>query len=153
MRCPECQHPDSRVVDSRTSGDAIRRRRACERCGARFTTHERLEPRLLWVVKKSGVREPFSRDKVMAGIALACRKRPIDTAQIEAAARHVEARLDATGATEVTTPDVGAAVLDVLRSLDAVAYVRFGSVYQSFESVEQFVDLIVRLRESPPEPL
>lgn len=147
MRCPACQHPDTRVIDSRTTGDAIRRRRACASCSARFTTHERMDQRLPWVVKKDGRREPFSRDKVIQGIALACRKRPIDASGIDAALRRVEAHLVELREPEVTSARVGEAVLDVLREVDPVAYVRFASVYWEFESVEQFVDAIVGLRE------
>ena len=107
MRCPECQHEDTRVVDSRTAGDAIRRRRQCSDCGARFTTHERLENRTLWVNKKAGRREPFSRDKVLHGIALACRKRPVDAAGMEAAVRQVESLLIGLRMSEITTAQEG----------------------------------------------
>lgn len=147
MRCPDCLSDESRVIDSRATGDTVRRRRTCERCGARFTTFERTEPRVAWVVKKSGVREPFSREKVVAGIALACRKRPIDAAGIDALVRGVESRLDAlAGGSEVTTAEVGGVVLEVLRGADAVAYVRFASVYREFESVEQFAEFIVHVQ-------
>lgn len=146
MRCPDCAHEDSRVVDSRTTGDSVRRRRQCAICGARFTTHERLEQRLTWVTKRDGRREPYSREKVLRGVALACRKRPVDAAAIEAVARAVELELEGLG--EVTASDVGQAVLDALRALDPVAYVRFASVYGKFESVEQFVDAIAPLREA-----
>src|SRR5688500_5413053 len=106
MRCPDCLSDESRVIDSRATGDTVRRRRTCERCGARFTTFERIEPRVAWVVKKSGAREPFSRDKVVAGIALACRKRPVDAAGIDTLVRQVESRLDAlAGGSEVTTAE------------------------------------------------
>ncbi len=153
MRCPDCQHPDSRVVDSRAALDAIRRRRACEKCGARFTTHERLEPRLAWVEKKSGRREPFSRDKVIAGIALACRKRPLDAQAIDAAARQVESRLEnAAQAGVVPSTLVGRHVMEVLRAVDTVAYVRFASVYREFESARQFADFIVDLGEPTSMP-
>src|SRR6185503_1249746 len=94
MRCPDCFSEESRVIDSRATGDTVRRRRTCEQCGARFTTFERIEPRVAWVVKKGGRREPFQREKVLAGIALACRKRPIDATGIDALVRRVEARLD-----------------------------------------------------------
>lgn len=151
MRCPSCQHDDSRVVDSRTTGDSIRRRRQCAACGARFTTHERLEQRLLWVLKKDGQREPWSREKVLHGIALACHKRPVDAMGMEAAADRVEAALD--GLTEVDSRRIGREVQEVLRQLDPVAMVRFVSVYQEFESLEQFVDLIRPLQVAPcPEP-
>jgi len=147
MRCPECQHEDTRVVDSRTAGDAIRRRRQCSDCGARFTTHERLENRTLWVNKKAGRREPFSRDKVLHGIALACRKRPVDAAGMEAAVRQVESLLIGLRMSEISTAQVGEAVMTVLRETDPVAYVRFASVYREFESVEQFAEAITDFAE------
>lgn len=138
MRCPACHHEDSRVVDSRESGDGIRRRRACQACGHRFSTVERIELKLPWIVKKDGRREAFERQKVAKGIALACRKRPVGPAEIEAAVGRVEQALVETRENEVPSTKVGAIVMDVLRGLDAVAYVRFASVYQEFESVEQF---------------
>ena len=141
MRCPECDHDETRVVDSRTAGDGIRRRRA------RFTTHERIEHRVPWVLKKSGGREPFSRDKVLHGIALACRKRPVSPEDLERAVRQVEAHLVAFREPEVPTERVGETVMEVLRDLDAVAYVRFASVYRAFESVEQFAEAITTLGE------
>ncbi len=140
MRCPSCQHEDSRVIDSRTAGDAIRRRRVCSACGYRFTTHERVELRMPWVVKKGGDREPWDRDKLLHGLRLACRKRPITEEQVGDAAMTVEQRVQTES--EVTTSDIGEQVMEVLRGLDAVAYVRFASVYKAFESVEQFADAI-----------
>lgn len=138
MRCPACHHEDSRVVDSRESGEGIRRRRACQACGHRFSTVERIELKLPWIVKKDGRREAFERQKVAKGIALACRKRPVGPAEIEAAVGRVEQALVETRDNEVPSTKVGAIVMDVLRGLDAVAYVRFASVYREFESVEQF---------------
>lgn len=146
MRCPDCGHDDSRVVDSRTTGDSIRRRRQCSACNARFTTHERLEQRVLWVIKRDGRREPWSREKVLHGIALACRKRPVDADAMERVVAEVESALEGG---EVTASDVGQAVLAALRTVDPVAYVRFASVYGKFESVEQFVDAIAPLRKAP----
>lgn len=147
MQCPSCQSEDSRVIDSRAQGNAIRRRRQCSACQFRFTTLERVELRMPWVVKKGGQREPWQRDKVLKGLALACRKRPIDEAEITQAVADVERRLVAS--TEVPSQQVGETVMDVLRHLDAVAYVRFASVYGAFESVEQFADAI---RQSAGEP-
>jgi transcriptional repressor NrdR len=138
MRCPSCQHEDTRVVDSRESGEGIRRRRACQACGVRFSTVERVETKLPWVVKKDGRREVFERDKVQQGMALACRKRPVGPAELEAAVARVEQALVETREAEVGSRRVGEIVMAVLRELDAVAYVRFASVYQEFESVEQF---------------
>jgi transcriptional repressor NrdR len=147
MRCPACQCTDTRVIDSRTTGESTRRRRECNPCGHRFTTHERIEHRLPIVTKKDGSREPYSREKVLHGIALACRKRPIDPTAMDGIADTVEGALEELRTTEVTTKQVGQAVLDALRGVDDVAYVRFASVYQAFESVEHFVDLIRPLRE------
>lgn len=142
MRCPACQHPDSRVVDSRDVGDSIRRRRSCLRCGHRFSTLERLELRLPWVVKKDGRREPFSRDKVFAGLALACRKRPVDTGQLTAVVSHVEQALVELREPEIPTATIGELVMAELERLDPVAFVRFASVYRQFESVEQFAAVL-----------
>lgn len=147
MRCPECQHEDTRVVDSRTTGDAIRRRRQCSACGERFTTHERVEQRLPLIVKKDGRKEPFSRDKVLHGIALACRKRPVDHDDMDEAVRRVEHRVVALREPEISSDRVGEVVMDVLRDVDAVAYVRFASVYRAFESVEQFAETISSWKE------
>lgn len=143
MRCPGCGQDDSRVVDSRMTSDSIRRRRQCA-CGERFTTHERVEQRLLWVAKRDGRRELFSREKLLHGIALACRKRPVNQRQMEAAAQQVESALE--GLPEVPVDRIGNEVMRVLRDTDPVAYVRFASVYQQFESVEQFIETIMPLR-------
>lgn len=150
MLCPACQHDDSRVLDSRDTGDAIRRRRSCLECGHRFTTLERIEIRLPWIVKKDGRREPFSRDKVLHGIALACRKRPVSPEDLEAAVQRVEQRLLEQREGEVSSARVGEAVMDALRDVDPVAYVRFASVYRQFESVEQFGEAIRGIPESAP---
>lgn len=147
MRCPRCQHEDTKVIDSRTSGDSIRRRRECLQCGERFTTHERLEQRVPWIVKKDGRREPFAREKVLHGIALACRKRPIDADAMEELVRRVEAQLENLRESEVPSTRIGELVMNVLRDVDEVAYVRFASVYREFESAEQFVETIRPLRE------
>jgi len=147
MQCPTCDSLDLRVVDSRNAGDAIRRRRECQGCGGRFTTHERLEQRTIWVQKKDGRKELFSREKVLRGVALACRKRPIDGAALDDVVRRVEACLEAGKEATLPAADVGEAVMSVLRVVDDVAYVRFASVYREFESVEQFVDEIRPLRE------
>jgi transcriptional repressor NrdR len=147
MRCPECQHPDTRVIDSRNAGDHIRRRRECLDCGARYTTHERLERPVIWVIKKTGGKEPFTRDKVLHGISLACRKRPIDANAMREAVEQVQHSLEARRETEIPSSVVGETVMEVLRDVDEVAYVRFASVYRAFESVGQFVDAIRPLRE------
>lgn len=140
MFCPGCQSRDFRVVDSRTTADAIRRRRECANCGERFTTFERLERRIPWITKKDGRKELFSREKVLQGIALACRNQGVSPAMMDEAVSRVEAACDAHP--EPTTEVIGQAVMDELRTVDEVAYVRFVSVYRRFESVEQFVELI-----------
>ena len=145
MRCPFCRHPDSRVVDSREAdeGQAIRRRRSCGGCGKRFTT---VEEAVLAVVKRSGVTEPFSRDKVMRGVARACQGRPVDPDALALLAHRVEETVRAAGAAEVPSQDVGLAILGPLRELDEVAYLRFASVYRNFSSVADFEREISDLR-------
>ena len=152
MRCPKCHFPDSKVIDSRTSGDTVRRRREClaEACAERFTTHERVESRIPWIVKKDGRRLPFAREKVLRGIELACRKRPVDAGAMEQAVRRVEEVLESIREQEVPSSIVGEAVMEVLREVDEVAYIRFASVYRNFENVDQFVDTIRPLREGIP---
>lgn len=142
MRCPACQHEDSRVIDSRDVGDNIRRRRSCQACGYRFSTLERIEQRLPMIVKKDGRREPFLREKVLHGIELACRKRPIDAPALQDAVIQVEQRLIDMRESEVAAARVGEVVMAVLRKVDAVAFVRFASVYREFESVEQFAAIL-----------
>ncbi len=145
MRCPYCRHPDSRVVDSREAedGQLIRRRRSCPECGRRFTTVE--EP-VLAVVKRSGVTEPFSRSKIMSGVRKACQGRPVDDDAIALLAQKVEDVVRARGAAEVPSHDVGMAILGPLRELDEVAYLRFASVYRSFDSLGDFEREIAALR-------
>jgi transcriptional repressor NrdR len=145
VHCPFCRHADSRVVDSRAAEDglAIRRRRACPACGRRFTT---VETAALAVVKRSGVTEPFSREKIEAGVRKACQGRPVDEDAIALLAQRVEEVVRATGAGEVPALEVGLAILGPLRELDEVAYLRFASVYRSFESLEDFEAEIAVLR-------
>ncbi len=151
MRCPYCRHPDSRVVDSREAndGDAIRRRRSCPECGRRFTT---VEETTLAVVKRSGVTEPFSRSKVVDGVRKACQGRPVQEDALAVLAQRVEETLRAAGAAEVPAHDVGLAILEPLRELDEVAYLRFASVYRSFESLADFEAEITALRASQVPP-
>lgn len=139
MRCPWCQSLDDRVVDSRLAedGGAIRRRRECTACGGRFTTYERLEEAPLWVLKRGGQREPFDRAKVIAGVRSATKNRPVTEDQLDALAQGVEDALRGLGA-EVSSQQVGVAVLERLRELDEVAYLRFASVYKGFEDVGDF---------------
>src|SRR5882724_7419560 len=152
MRCPFCRDLENRVVDSRLGkdGDAIRRRRHCERCGRRFTTYERIEESLPVVVKKDGRREPFDRSKIVRGLARACEKRPVLADTIEALADGIERRLQESGEREVTSRAIGETVMRELHALDAVAYVRFASVYRSFRDVREFMreleDLIAERR-------
>jgi len=154
VRCPSCRHADTRVIDSREveEGAAIRRRRSCAACGRRFST---LEEAQLLVVKRSGVTEPFRRDKVEAGVRRACQGRHVGDDAIAALAQHVEEGIRATGSAEVASGDVGLAVLPPLHDLDAVAYLRFASVYRSFDSVEDFEREIALLRlerdHAPPD--
>lgn len=145
MHCPFCRNPDSRVVDSRTSDDglSIRRRRQCTLCDRRFST---LETAALQVVKRSGVLEPFSRDKVIEGVRKACQGRPVTDAELAQVAQSAEEAIRATGASQIQANEVGLAVLPPLRKLDEVAYLRFASVYQGFESLEDFERVIGELR-------
>jgi len=143
--CPFCRHPDSRVIDSRASedGTAIRRRRSCPECGRRFTTQESV---ILMVAKRSGVTEPFTRDKIVRGVQRACQGRPVDEDQLAMLAQRVEETIRARGLAEVPSHEVGLAILGPLRDLDEVAYLRFASVYRGFESLDDFEKEITALR-------
>ncbi|MET8118039.1 transcriptional regulator NrdR [Micromonospora sp. NPDC005189] len=145
MRCPYCRHADSRVVDSREADDGqlIRRRRSCPECGKRFTT---VEEAVLAVVKRSGVTEPFSRTKIIGGVRKACQGRPVDEDSIALLAQKVEETVRAKGAAEIPSHDVGLAILGPLQGLDEVAYLRFASVYRSFDSLADFEQEIETLR-------
>ena len=145
MHCPFCRHPDSRVVDSRETdeGQAIRRRRSCPECGRRFTT---VETAVLAVVKRSGVTEPFSREKVVIGVRKACKGRPVDDDALALLGQKVEDVLRAGGSPEIPAHEVGLAILGPLRELDEVAYLRFASVYRQFESADDFETEIALLR-------
>jgi transcriptional repressor NrdR len=145
VRCPFCHNADSRVIDSREAdeGATTRRRRACPKCGRRFTT---VEEAVLAVVKRSGVSEPFNRSKVVAGVRRACQGRPVDEDQLQLLAQQVEDAIRASGAAEVPSHEVGLAILGPLRELDEVAYLRFASVYRAFTSVEDFEKEITELR-------
>ena len=143
--CPFCRHPDSRVIDSRVADDgtAIRRRRSCPECGRRFTTQESV---ILMVAKRSGVTEPFTRDKIVRGVQRACQGRPVDEDQLAMLAQRVEETIRARGLAEVPSHEVGLAILGPLRDLDEVAYLRFASVYRGFESLDDFEKAITELR-------
>jgi transcriptional repressor NrdR len=143
--CPHCKHPDSRVIDSRTAedGTAIRRRRSCPACGRRFTTQETV---ILMVAKRSGVTEPFNRDKIVRGVRRACQGRPVSEDQLAILAQRVEDAIRCRGSGEVPSHEVGLAILGPLRDLDEVAYLRFASVYRGFESLADFEEEIAALR-------
>ena len=145
MHCPFCRHTDSRVVDSRATDDgtSIRRRRQCPECSRRFTT---VETAALTVVKRSGASEPFSRDKVLSGVRKACQGRPVTEDDLGCLAQQVEEAIRKTGAAEIDAHEVGLTILPSLRELDEVAYLRFASVYRSFESLEDFEAEISLLR-------
>jgi transcriptional repressor NrdR len=147
MYCPFCRHPDSRVIDSRTSDDgvSIRRRRQCPECGRRFST---LETASLSVIKRSGVTEPFSREKIASGVKKACQGRPVTDQDLAQLAQRVEEIIRQTGASQVDANEIGLAILEPLRELDEVAYLRFASVYQGFESLDDFEAAIGSLREA-----
>ncbi|MFC4429874.1 transcriptional regulator NrdR [Citricoccus alkalitolerans] len=147
MHCPFCRHEDSRVVDSRSldDGSAIRRRRQCQSCGKRFTT---METTALTVVKRSGVAEPFDRSKIINGVRKACQGRPVTSDDLAMLAQEVEETIRATGNAEVDAHEVGLAILEPLRRLDQVAYLRFASVYQAFDSLDDFAGAIEDLRSA-----
>ena len=156
MRCPFCQHNDSRVLDSRTSdGDSVvRRRRECPDCGRRFTTYERPGEVRVFVIKKDGRREPFDREKLILGMTKACEKRPISREQIEQSADAVERQVRDELAEEVASSEIGILVMARLRDMDEVAYVRFASVYKDFRDADSFLKEIESLvRKSPAAPV
>ena len=144
MRCPFCAHEDSQVKDSRPTEDgvAIRRRRQCEACGARFTTFERVQLRELVVVKSDGRRVPFDREKLIRSLRVATRKRPVEDSQIERIVSGVQRRLESEGDSEVSSRDIGRMVMERLRELDEVAYVRFASVYENFGEARDFKEFL-----------
>ena len=146
MKCPFCGHIEDRVVDSRESreGDSIRRRRECLKCERRFTSYERIDEIPYMVIKKDGRREPFRREKLDSGVSKACEKRPIPREEIEALIDRVEAKVQTMGQSEVETREVGEIVMEELRGLDQIAYVRFASVYREFRDVNHFMEEIRR---------
>ena len=145
MFCPFCRYPDSRVIDSRTSDDglAIRRRRQCPQCGRRFSMTETAS---LSVIKRSGIVEPFSREKIVSGVRKACQGRPVSDADLALLAQKVEESIRSTGVAQIEANDIGLSILPPLRELDEVAYLRFASVYQAFESLDDFESAITSLR-------
>ena len=151
MRCPFCGAVDTKVIDSRLAGDGdqVRRRRACTVCEERFTTYEKVELNLPRIVKTDGSRVPFEGSKLRAGMLRALEKRPVSTEQLEAAINHIKRKLTASGEAEVPSRLLGELVMEELRNLDQVAYVRFASVYRQFEDVHAFREEIERLEERP----
>ena len=151
MYCPFCRHPDSRVIDSRTSDDgvSIRRRRQCPECSRRFST---LETASLSVIKRSGVTEPFSREKIASGVKKACQGRPVTDQDLAQLAQRVEEAIRQTGASQVDANEIGLSILEPLRELDEVAYLRFASVYQGFEDLDDFESAIAALRRTASQP-
>ena len=150
MHCPFCRHSDSRVVDSRTAedGSSIRRRRQCPQCGRRFTT---MEATSLSVIKRSGVSEEFSRQKIVTGVRKACQGRPVNDDDLAKLAQRVEEKIRGLGVAEIDADEVGLAILEPLRELDQIAYLRFASVYQGFDTLEDFEAAIASLRRDLQE--
>ena len=147
MKCPFCEHTETKVIDSRHTeeGHAIRRRRECDQCNKRFTTYEKIEEMMLMVVKKDGRREPFDRMKVLSGIIKACEKRPVPMADIERVVNEIERGLNNMMEKEIPSSFVGELIMEKLKSLDEVAYVRFASVYRQFTDVNTFVAEVEKL--------
>ncbi len=148
MRCPYCNSLDTRVIDSRSTEDdrTIRRRRQCEHCGRRFSTYERYEDATIMVVKKDLTREAYDQSKLIGGIVKSCQKRPVSMAEIENVARNVEMKINHLGKNEVSSRYIGELVMNELKKLDPVAYVRFASVYREFKDVDSFYEEIKSLR-------
>ena len=149
MRCPFCGHEDRQVKDSRSTEDgaAIRRRRQCEGCAARFTTFERIQLRELTVLKSEDRREPFEREKLMRSVAIACRKRPIDTVRIEKLVTSIQRQLETLGDGDIPSTRIGEMVMDGLKELDSVAYIRFASVYKDFREARDFEEFAGNVSE------
>jgi len=148
MQCPYCNCPDSRVTDSRTVANGIRRRRECGRCGLRFTTYERVQSTALLIAKQDGRREEFNREKLTAGIVKACAKRPVSLREIEKLVEDIEADLQRLGHAEILSTILGQMVMKRLGRLDRVAYVRFASVYRDFQDIESFEQVVRDLRDN-----
>jgi len=147
MRCPYCGYMQSKVIDSRPTdeGNSIRRRRECESCRKRFTTYEKIEDITIMVIKKDGTRELFDRDKIIKGILRACEKRPVALADVERAVADIESSISSSGASEVVSTKVGELVMEKLKELDEIAYVRFASVYRQFKDVNSFLEELEKI--------
>ena len=155
MKCPFCQHDDTQVLDTRLSeeSDTIRRRRRCITCDKRFTTYERIELTMPLIVKKNGSRAEFTRQKLAASLKLALRKRPVPAEAVEAAVHQIEEKLLSKGQREVSSGEVGELVMHELKRLDKIAYIRFASVYKSFEDISEFQQAIAEMsvdHKTPP---
>ncbi len=151
MKCPFCGHDEDRVIDSRPAEDgaAIRRRRECIGCGARFTTYEKIETLPLLVVKKDGTREPFNRDKLLNGLLKACEKRPVSNEQLMQLLTFVEGQVQNAFNREISSQDIGELVMKKLKEIDEVAYVRFASVYRQFKDVNSFLEELNEMLNKP----
>lgn len=148
MKCPACGEPESKVIDSRSLGEEIRRRRECTKCGERFTTYERLQQRSLYVIKKDGRREEFDREKLFSGIRKACEKRPMPTGTIEKLVENIETELYSLGKTEIYSTLIGKMVVNKLADIDHIAYIRFASVYYEFSDIATLKHAVDNLIES-----
>ena len=150
MRCPFCGNDDTQVKDSRPTEDnsAIRRRRQCANCGARFTTFERVQLRELTVIKSNGKREPFEREKLLRSMQIALRKRQVDADRVERVVNSIVRRLESSGESDIPSKTIGSLIMDALKTLDPVAYVRFASVYRNFREARDFEQFIEELAES-----
>lgn len=151
MKCPYCGHDDTKVTDSRTAEDGVRRRRECLRCGLRFTTYERVQSAALSIIKRDNRREEFNRDKLIASIRVACAKRPLATGAIDKLVDEVEAEVQKLGKAEVPSSLIGEMVMEGLRRLDRVAYIRYASVYRDFADIDSFkeeIESLMKTRES-----
>ena len=154
MRCPRCGGNNDHVLDTRASADnaSIRRRRRCNLCGCRFTTHERIERRLPRVIKRDGSREPFARDKIERGLNSACQKRPIKSADLERLIDGIVNAIEQRGLEEIQSQEIGALIMERLRPFDAVAYIRFASVYSAFDTVQQFIEAVRQIDKGTANP-
>ncbi len=150
MKCPFCGFTDNHVIDSRLSKDknVIRRRRECDECGRRFTTYERIEEMLPFVIKKDGRREAFDRMKILTGLRKACQKRPVSANALERAVDRIESKFQESGEKEIQSSEIGEVIMNELRELDDVAYIRFASVYRSFKDAEEFLREVQQIQES-----
>jgi len=154
MRCPYCGHPDSRVKDSREVGDRIHRRRECESCHRRFSTYERVEADYVMVVKRDGRRERFDRQKILVGIRKASEKRPLPVGELERVVEEIEESISALGKPEIPSSVIGEMVMEKLRGMDQIAYIRFASVYRAFTDIETMRrELEQLIKDAAPRPI